>query len=258
MYFFYSIRSENMNKDSFLKFAQLCFFLLSSVSITYGANPIMVLRTDVHTPKTNSTVQDVYECTSGDYTQAEKDQAKNAFQINYPNATFLSDATYTYNCHSFAWNTVEGGPLRWIGWNTKTAENIYWNEGSYIQVDAAYKAEKVSYPEINANHSTIETTDLSNEIFDSKWGAWVQARHTRNYCPYSPTSPVVYYARYVRNIANTTLTSNINRRYTAVGSLTVSNTTINSGAKVDLVSDADVTISSITIQNGSTVNISVY
>jgi hypothetical protein len=30
--------------------------------------------------------------------------------INYPNAEILANASRTYNCHSYAWNKVEGGP----------------------------------------------------------------------------------------------------------------------------------------------------
>lgn len=237
----------------FFKKNRFMIFLLFCIN-SFAQN--MVQRTDVKTPK-NTTVPDAYECISGDLTQAEKNQWKADFESTYPNATFLDHATYTYNCHSFAWNTTEGGLFRWVGYSTATAENIYWNDGSYIQVDNAYQGEKVSYPE-SANHSAIETTDLSNEVYDSKWGAYVLARHSRNYCPYSPLSPVKYYARYVRNLSNITIASSIDRRYAAKGTFSISNTTINNGAKVDIVSDDKVDINSITIQDGSTVNISVY
>lgn len=32
------------------------------------------------------------------------------YQHEYPNATFISTSTRTYNCHSYAWNMTDGGP----------------------------------------------------------------------------------------------------------------------------------------------------
>lgn len=39
----------------------------------------------------------------------------NSFTIKtYPNATFLSNSSATYNCHSYAWNVSDGGKKYWI------------------------------------------------------------------------------------------------------------------------------------------------
>ncbi|MCD6169525.1 MAG: hypothetical protein J7J76_03105 [Candidatus Latescibacteria bacterium] len=110
----------------------------------------------------------------------------------YPNATRLSDASRTYNCHGYAWHVSEGGNKVWIGYSTTTAEDIYWNDGSYDEMPSETNATKVSY---SGNHSAITTSQSA--IYISKWGALPLMRHHKNYCPGCYGSPSKYYRRSV-------------------------------------------------------------
>jgi len=110
----------------------------------------------------------------------------------YPNAERLSDASRTYNCHAYAWHVSEGGNKVWIGLFSSTAEDIYWNDGSYDQMSSETNATKVSY---SGNHSAITTSQSG--IYISKWGALPLMRHHKNYCPEGYGSPSRYYRRSV-------------------------------------------------------------
>jgi hypothetical protein len=61
-----------------------------------------------------------------------------------------------FNCHGYAWNMSESGPVRWIGYYVATDENIYMTDGSYIQVCDEIYPGKVSW--VNGDHSAITTT----------------------------------------------------------------------------------------------------
>lgn len=110
---------------------------------------------------------------------------------NY-DAIIISEATKAYNCHGYAWHMAEDGDTVWIGLNSLTDENIYWEDGSYIEVPEAV-ATKVSYYEsYDANHSAIR---LSNNLYRSKWGPGPLVEHEPNACPYNTTLPKKYYMR---------------------------------------------------------------
>lgn len=94
--------------------------------------------------------------------------------IQYPNAQKLEEATSTYNCHAYAWHISEGGNRVWIGYYTATAEDIYWQDGSYIEVTSPIKGDKVVY--VNDNHSAVTTSE--NGIVISKWGQWPLLKHS--------------------------------------------------------------------------------
>ena len=110
-------------------------------------------------------------------------------ETTYPLATRLSDATSTYNCHGYTWHMSEGGFTAWIGLTTTTAEDIYWQDGSYSGTSAT-SATKVSY---SGNHSAITTS--STLIFRSKWGSLPLMEHGYLYRPSGYGSPTAYYAR---------------------------------------------------------------
>ncbi|MBA7533301.1 hypothetical protein ES705_25536 [subsurface metagenome] len=104
---------------------------------------------------------------------------------NYPQATELypPSATTTYNCHSYAWNKIEGGTTCWIGLegydqNYEDVENVYWTDQSYIETTEA-NASKISY--YTGNHSAIQTS--TQGIYISKWGNKVLMQHARDYGP---------------------------------------------------------------------------
>jgi hypothetical protein len=72
------------------------------------------------------------------------------------------------------------------------AEDIYWTDGSYIEV-AESEATKVSY-HVSGNHSAVR---LDNNWYKSKWGDGPLVKHHPNDIPlnYSPSSPKKYYKK---------------------------------------------------------------
>lgn len=121
---------------------------------------------------------------------SEVDKAQYAYYAvhNY-GATIIAEATKTYNCHGYAWHMVEDGIPVCIGLNSFTDENIYWTDGSYVEVDESL-ATIVSYDENTANHSAVRIT---NNLYRSKWGAGPLVEHAPNSCPYYTTMPKKYY-----------------------------------------------------------------
>jgi hypothetical protein len=130
----------------------------------------------------------------------------------YPNAQMLPtfdgySSTYRFNCHGYAWHMSElSNPLssaRWIGRDNAIDEDIYWTDGSYIEVSAPTYPAKVTWPE-SINHSAI-TTDQPG-WFISKWGAVPLMRHKWDDTPYAPysSSDLKYY---VRNIPSQSIVS---------------------------------------------------
>jgi hypothetical protein len=117
--------------------------------------------------------------------------ATNAYAASqFPNATIISNSSQTYNCHGYAWHMSNGGSTRWIGYYVTTDEDIYWGDGSYVEVSGRVtpSATKVSYA--SSDHSAITTTDPN--VFISKWGQWPLMRHSPTYTPYN-SSNLKYY-----------------------------------------------------------------
>jgi hypothetical protein len=154
--------------------------------------------TNVKTPN-NSTVQDVYSLTSADisYNSSQLAALANDLSVNYNGAELIDTPSYKYNCHAYAWHVSEGGSKVWIGFNTNTAEDIYWADNSYIEV-SENNATKVSYHQ-NGNHSAIR---LNSTWYQSKWGQSALVKHHPNDVPltYQPSLTKKYY---IRNIVTT-------------------------------------------------------
>ena len=57
----------------------------------------------IYTPNGTAVYSD--ELISGDFTSQQKEDAKN-YWLNYYNnrITFINEATYSYNCHGYAWS----------------------------------------------------------------------------------------------------------------------------------------------------------
>lgn len=89
--------------------------------------------------------------------------------------TYVSDATLQYNCHAFAWHMSEEHPddSVWIGLGSNTHENIYWEDGSYIEVPEAI-ATIISYEEVSADHSAVRYDSL---MIYFQMGTWLSC-HT--------------------------------------------------------------------------------
>jgi hypothetical protein len=136
------------------------------MSFTQTYSPV----TNVKTPN-NSTVQDTYTLTSTDVSYSPSQIAALAadYYANYNEAVVLEAPSFKYNCHGYAWLVTEGGNKVWIGRYDITTEDIYWTDGSYIEVPENI-ATKVSYHQ-DGNHSAIR---LSSNWYQSKWG-WAGA-----------------------------------------------------------------------------------
>lgn len=118
-------------------------------------------------------------------TPAAKASHKAEWAQKYPRAIYMGEATFTYNCHAYAWSVSEGGAKYWMG---STEVNKYWTDGSYVQTYTSDpKATKVFYA--NDDHSAIIT---SGNYFISKWGASCLMEHWPADCPYN-SSNLKYY-----------------------------------------------------------------
>lgn len=104
----------------------------------------------------------------------------------HPNATFLSEATTTYNCHAYAWYMTEGGSPIWIN-NINGSLHVYWLDGSYISTNST-EGTKLYYS--NGDHSAVNTSEYNKVI--SKWGQGPLMKHTPNDCPYDATYKIYY------------------------------------------------------------------
>lgn len=146
----------------------------------------------IYTPN-ESIVPDTYWIDGDDYnyTPIELSYLENSLYINYDGAILIGPPSKKYNCHAYAWRVSEGGSQVWIGYNTNTAENIYWTDSSYVEVPESL-ATKVSYDENTANHSAIR---INSEWYQSKWGEGPLVKHHPNACPYNTSFPKKYYVR---------------------------------------------------------------
>ena len=142
-----------------------------------------------YTPNGSSVL--AWKLFQNELTASEKSAYASYVTNNY-GATVISEATKTYNCHAYAWHMAEGGDSVWIGLNSITDENVYWDDNSYIEVAESF-ATKVSYYEsANANHSAIRIT---NNLYRSKWGKLPLVEHEPNVCPYDTSMPKKFYIR---------------------------------------------------------------
>jgi hypothetical protein len=161
-------------------------FILSVLLTLFCYKTIYAQPTNIYTPLcslvSNTSIIAEFDATTIAYLNAQAESL-------YPNATRIGDASNTYNCHAYAWYVSEGGKRVWIGTSSATAEDIYWTDGSYIEVSSQTDAIKVSYA--NDNHSAITTG--TNNVFISKWGSWPLMRHVYNDCPYT-SSGLKYYS----------------------------------------------------------------
>lgn len=161
------------------------FILISSL--------IFGQTTDIKTPLGNTVPDTYYRGELLDDTQ--KEALSDSITLYYPNATELNppSATTHYNCHSYAWHRSEGGTENvWIGLNYSTAEDVYWNDGSFIEISTLSDASKISYA---GNHSAIK---VSGTTCKSKWGPWGLVQHNISYGPaiYLMASTRKYYAHF--------------------------------------------------------------
>lgn len=116
----------------------------------------------------------------------------NSYYDNYvvgPSAQRIGSATTSYNCHGYAWFGADGGNNVWIGTSDVNAEDIFWNDGSYVPSGITPGA-KVSF---SGNHSATVTYDT--QWFTSKWGLEPLLKHRDNYYPDGYSNITGYYVR---------------------------------------------------------------
>ncbi len=184
-----------------LQFPYLSDALYSS-NITTGIDSNYV-TTSIKTPF-KSDVPDTYRFIGRDQYFSIEDSVEIAEDISakYNGAELVRLPTYKYNCHGYAWSVSEGGEKVWIGKKSTTAEDIYWQDGSYVETDNIQNAKKVSYHPLG-NHSAIM---INQNLFESKWG-WggPLVRHSPNNVPttYNPYLEKKYYKKTVLKTVNT-------------------------------------------------------
>lgn len=126
----------------------------------------------------------------------------NSYAIShYPNATFISNASATYNCHSYAWNISDGGSRCWINAAKKlTYDNLmkYWTNDYYIQTSNENNATKIFY--YKSDHSAIKSSVAG--MYESKWGRLPLMRHAPNYGPYNNMDTKYYTKTFHNGIIN--------------------------------------------------------
>jgi hypothetical protein len=115
------------------------------------------------------------------------------YTAQFPNATMIGSASSAYNCHSYAWNMLNGGPTYWINASvTGNNDNLskYWTNDYYVQASSGTTAGmKVFY--YNSDHSAVVSS--VSGMYESKWGQAPLMRHAPNYGPYTNMSNRWYY-----------------------------------------------------------------
>ena len=130
---------------------------------------------------------------------SEKTALASNFAGEYPNATYISEATYSYNCHSYAWYSQNSSTnCYWI--NQPTA---YYDDAdkSYQQVDTPQIGDIICYFDLALSkeyqniHSGIVVGfsgeasngvcgDANTVLVRSKWAQAPLYEHKGDECPY--------------------------------------------------------------------------
>ena len=111
----------------------------------------------------------------------------------FTNSFFLDNASYLYNCHSYAWNMKkEGGPKCWI-----QHPDPYMSDGSYERTFNEAEAEIVFYRTLDPYkiHSAIKSSIVPG-MYESKWGKGSLVRHDLNDVPSELiNAPIEFYKK---------------------------------------------------------------
>jgi len=101
-------------------------------------------------------------------------------------------ATSHYNCHSFAWNVIEGGSStnKWMNQTDGGNPNLskYWTNDAYTSTLNVGDHEKIFYS--TTDHSAI-TTSTAGTV-RSKWGWWGLYEHSTAQCPFEAVNLIYY------------------------------------------------------------------
>ena len=125
----------------------------------------------------------------------EAAQMENEAKSEYSSAIVKGPATWSYNCHSYAWHNSSTSNDVWInsdGSGSPGQVKKYWTNDLYEQCyNFGPNVEKVFY--WGGDHSAIM---LANGNAQSKWGAWPLMEHALTYSPYLSTDLRYYKTRY--------------------------------------------------------------
>lgn len=115
------------------------------------------------------------------------------YSNNHPDAILLNCSTYSYNCHSYAWNMNIGGPAYWIDYIYSGQDQIakYYTNDAYSSASSS-SADVILYNfQSNNDHSAIPSTH--NGMFISKWDHGPLMEHYPSDVPYPGVSSYSYY-----------------------------------------------------------------
>jgi len=188
---------------------------------------------------------------------AERTFFDGSYGMQHPNAIQITvydhlSSTRKFNCHGYAWLRVEQGIDRWIGWYVPNDEDIYMQDGSYVEVPEETYPGKISW--IGSDHSGV-TTERPG-WFISKWNMFPLFLHRWNDSPFGTN-----FKFYVKNCSvfgyenvnfrNQTVTSNTN--IFLCGDINIQNVTVQAGATLKLDAKSKIIINSgYTVENGAT------
>lgn len=122
-----------------------------------------------------------------DMSAVYKTKVKDYLAGVYPNAYFLGEATWKYNCHAYAWYFQNSSGMGWM--NSPAA---YWQDGSYFRVLSPMASDKVYYSA--QDHSAIlrslpsADSPYSVAQVTSKWSQAGLYTHKAADCPYWTSS----------------------------------------------------------------------
>ncbi len=152
-----------------------CLFVWTGVQISSTAPP-------------NGTAVIVYQDPE-QFTAAEITYVNNYYITTYPNATFVSDSTTVYNCHSYAWYSSSTSNPYWMN-----DPSSYMSDGSYTRVYSALQSSRVFFPVGNHSMKIYDAYGraLSTATVISKWGSAPVFIHNPYYSPYSTTGYKLY------------------------------------------------------------------
>jgi hypothetical protein len=167
---------------------QLLLILLLTFSLGNAIYSQMPPQGNVSTPKGSAvTAYITPEMSSADRAYWDTQYAStNRRYIEYFNDGYSS--SFKFNCHGYAWNMIEGGPARWIGYSYTTDEDIYMTDGSYIRVCNEVYPGKVSW--VAGDHSAVTTSTPGRWI--SKWNKYPLMEHYKDDTPFGTS--YAYYA----------------------------------------------------------------
>lgn len=162
----------------------------------------------------------------------------------FPNAEMLAPASALYNCHSYAWNMVEGGPECWLGHPYEVWK--YWEDGSYVETTEEYAKKIVWFqdygddflppdlyePDLYEDHSCVKSATHPG-MYESKWGPYPLFRHLPNDHMFAaPDTSYVTVIKYYRKACNTNAPDTVITTHAVFGDSIMysGNVTISSGA----------------------------